>query len=133
MSATGFSDEQKAAVLLRDPYCPLCGRPTDVVNHRLNRGSGGTVDRRDATRRNVDTLNRIDNACGLCWACNGHIESDPVLRADALHLGVKLTRPDFLTPLWSAFFGMWLILHPDDCFLTGFRDKTRRPDLLLEA
>lgn len=118
-TTTGFTREQVDAILLRDGgKCCLCGRNADTANHRMNRGAGGRP-----------SLNRIDNGCAICWRCNDLIERDAVARADAIHLGVKLPEgASFQTPLWSPFFGMWLVLWITHTDLTGNRDKTTRPE-----
>lgn len=120
--STGFADWQKAAIMLRDgEKCCLCDKRATVVNHRKNRGAGGR-----------ESLNRISNGCALCWSCNDLIERDADLAAEARRLGIKLDDHESLqTPLWSAFFGLWLILHDAYCLPTGYRDRNIRPDTLL--
>ena len=105
MSTTGFTPEQKLAVLMRDGYkCPMCGHVAREVNHRGNRGHGGFLG-----------ANTLDNGCAICHECNGLIESDAEFAAEARRRGVKISRYDvpdmvrFLSPL----FGMWVYLTAD--------------------
>ena len=122
MSATGFTREQVAYILLRDgERCCLCGARATVANHRMNRGAGGR-----------ESLNRIDNGCALCWTCNDLIERDWLAAEEARRLGIKLRDGDpFTTPLWSPFYQLWIILHPMHTDLTHYTDRDTRPDVLL--
>lgn len=98
MSQTGFTPQQKAAILLRDGYtCPMCYRAADEANHRANRGSGG-----------FKGGNRLSNGCAICHECNGRIEDDPEYADLARARGVKLSRyddpleADYLHPTWRV-------------------------------
>lgn len=84
MVTAGFTPAQRQAVLERDNYqCPMCLRRADTVNHRANRGHGGHK-----------ASNTLSNACAICWACNGLIESDAALAQEAIRRGVKVSRYD---------------------------------------
>jgi hypothetical protein len=83
---TGFTKSQKAEVLARDDgVClmwgtnPFCAYYADTVNHRINRGSGGSKG-----------LNVTVNACAICSMCNGLIEADRHLSSVARLRGVKV-------------------------------------------
>lgn len=124
MTETGFTKAQREAIMLRDGgICVICGRQADEVNHRNNRGHGGRL-----------SLNRLDNGCALCRFHNWAIESDPVEAQNARDLGVKLRDGDsYQTPMWSPFYGRWLILYDTHCVITEYADRHVRPDLLLAA
>lgn len=119
-----FTREQIAGILMREGnICamfganPNCERQASTANHRLNRSTGGT----DAT----------ENGCAICWRCNGDIESDAELAEIARQRGVKLRAGDNprTVALWCSFYGQWVQLVGDDCYLTGERDITTRPQL----
>jgi hypothetical protein len=83
---TGFTKKQKAEILERDDgVClmwgsnPFCAYYADTVNHRINRGSGGSKG-----------LNATVNGCAICSSCNQMIEHDASLAAVARVRGVKV-------------------------------------------
>ena len=128
--STGFTPEQSAAILLRDGgICAMtgshkqCTGRADVVNHRLNRGAGGSKLR-----------NGLSNGCAICHTCNGLIESDSRLAEIARARGVKLREGDTPadTPIWSPFFQQWCSLGDNALRLTGFNDLKTRPPLGLD-
>jgi len=132
MTVTGFTPEQRDAVLLRDGgMCAMrgthdqCRGRADDANHRLNRGAGGTSDRGTGK-------NGMGNACAICFVCNGLIESDPELAAIARHRGVKLEQGDRpeLVALWSPFFRQWVQVTDHALYLLGETDLTARPEIL---
>lgn len=123
---TGFSPEQKAGILQREgSFCamygrnPKCRRQATTVNHRLNRGAGGTSDRGTGK-------NGTENGCAICWDCNGAIEDNADLSVEAQRLGVKLRDGDDPTriPMWCVFFHQWVQLRDDALYLTGITDDT---------
>ena len=100
MTNTGFTDEQKAGIHMRDGgRCVLCGAKSTEANHRLNRGIGGRP-----------SLNTTANGCALCTTCNRGIEADPLYAEFARYRGVKLREGDDPegTPYWSPFFRLWI-------------------------
>lgn len=103
---TGFTHAERQAVLLRDGWvCGMgCGARATQVNHRGNRGAGGSR-----------TSNRLANACAICADCNFRLEYDAVAARKGRELGVKISRYDDpeSTPFYSPFFGMWAHLHDD--------------------
>lgn len=118
----GFTPEQVESTLLRDGgLCCLwgtitgCQRQASTANHRRNRQAGGSKLR-----------NGMANACAICWFCNGAIESEPLARAEAVRLGVKLEedseRDASTTPMWSPWFGQWVTLSDEALRLTGIVD-----------
>lgn len=119
-----FTPDQVAGIIMREGgICamygvnPNCRRQATTANHRLNRSTGGT--------------NSTDNGCAICWQCNGDIESVAEIAEIARFRGVKLRGGDNprTVALWCAFYGQWVQLAGDDCYLTGERDITTRPIL----
>lgn len=80
---TGFTPEQKRIILERDKRCQMrtCQKPSEVANHRGNRGSGG-----------YGGANRIANGCGLCHYHNLLIEVDAGQAGLARYWGIKISR-----------------------------------------
>lgn len=126
---TGFTPAQSAAILLRDGnICAMtgshewCTGRAEVVNHRLNRGAGGSKLR-----------NGLSNGCAICHTCNGLIESDARLAAVARARGVKLRQGEEPAdcPIWSPFFHQWVMLSDNALTLTGDINVHARPDWVL--
>jgi hypothetical protein len=103
---TGFTYRERQAVLSRDGWvCSMgCGSRATQVNHRANRGAGGSR-----------SANRVGNACAICADCNFRLEDDAVAARKARELGVKISRHDDpeSVPFYSQLFGMWAHLHDD--------------------
>lgn len=111
--------KQRAEILERDGgVClmwgsnPFCSYYADTVNHRINRGAGGSKG-----------LNVLVNACAICSVCNGLIESDSELAAVARERGVKVrsshnTDRDLvtlrLTPLMHPVWGLYRLTIDGD-------------------
>lgn len=109
---TGFTVKQKREILERDGgVClmwgsnPQCRYEADTVNHRINRGAGGSR-----------SLNVLVNGCAICSVCNGLIESDSELAAVARERGVKVRSSHNadrdlvtlrLTPLMHPVWGLY--------------------------
>jgi hypothetical protein len=119
---TGFSSQQRAAILYRElGACSMLGTSKDcrgraeVANHRAGRGIGGS---REA--------NTLENGCPLCNPCNLLIEQDAVLAEVARRLGVKVSRhvDPASVPIWSPYYGQWVVYAEGSMFLTGERDSS---------
>lgn len=100
-----------AKLLKRDRHCLHCGLDDDtlIVQHRANRGSGGSKQAEKAS-----------NLIVLCSAFNGLIESDADAAAKARRFGWKLSRYDHPAnrAVYDVVAGEWYLL--DDNF-------TKRP------
>ncbi len=124
-----FTPAQKAGILQREGgLCAMSGaritdgvilprHNADTVNHRLNRGTGGT--------------NATENGCAICHSCNGLIESDADYAAAARRRGVKLRTGDNprTVALWCVFFAQWAQLIGDAMLLTGAVNSDTPPEL----
>lgn len=117
---TGFSSQQRAAILYRElGACSMLGTSKDcrgraeVANHRAGRGMGGSAE-----------ANTLENGCPLCWVCNDLIERDPVLAEVARRRGVKVSRhvDPASVPIWSPYYGQWVVYRDGGMFPTGERD-----------
>lgn len=104
---TGFSKKQKAEILERDDnVClmwgsnPFCAYYADTVNHRINRGAGGSKG-----------LNATVNGCAICGMCNGLIEAEPHMAVVARVRGVKVRSSHNLARDLETLIGKPL-LHP---------------------
>jgi hypothetical protein len=104
---SGFTNAQVKAGLERDDgVClmwgsnPFCGYYADTLNHRINRGAGGSKG-----------LNVLVNGCAICSVCNGLIEHDPALADVARDRGVKLRSSHNLQRDIENLIGT-PILHP---------------------
>jgi hypothetical protein len=104
---TGFSKADRTFVLERDGgVClmwntnPWCAYTADTVNHRINRGSGGSKG-----------LNARVNGCAICSSCNGLIEHDPDLAEVARERGVKVRSSHNLDRDLENLAVTWLV-HP---------------------
>lgn len=97
---TGPDNATRELVMARDPYCLSCGGTWAlVVNHRQNRGMGGS--------RLLDTP---DNLTTACTVCNSAYEDDPKW---ARGYGWKLRRTDPTTVPVYYFNDGWYVLHAD--------------------
>jgi len=126
-----FSPEVVEGILLRDGercsmegFAPCPGqreRATDP-GHRLRRGMGGD------TRA---FINDAANGTAQHHGCNWRLTINDEFAAEGERRGVELPAngADDLatittTPIWSPFFGQWLVLALDGAHLTGITDPT---------
>lgn len=110
---TGFPSVVRQTILDRDGMaCARCGVPVDVVGfnlqHRDNRGSGGTRDPR---------LNRAANGLTLCGSgttrCHGWVEGHPE-EAERLGYAVQSWADPESVPVYYAGQG-WMLLSDNGC------------------
>lgn len=106
--STGFSRAVVAQAIDRDQRCVLCGLISDpralTGHHRRNRGQGGASD---------PETNSIRNCLAICWPCNGRMESNPFVAAEARDRGIKLASwQDFDEPVQFPD-GDWWRLRAD--------------------
>lgn len=101
-----MTPKQFARLLERDLYCLHCGRDdnTLTVNHRANRGHGGSK-----------KADRASNYVLMCSLFNGLIESDAKAAGLALRYGWKLSRYDKPQekPVYDVMSGKWFFLNDD--------------------
>lgn len=127
---TGFKPDDVAGILLRDgdrcsmegfPGCPGREQAATDPGHRLNRGAGGD-------RRYV--VNDPANGTAQHHGCNWKLEQIEEFAEEGRRRGCKLDHTDddetmiTTTPMWSPFYGQWVLLDLDGLHLTGITDPT---------
>lgn len=97
--------DTRLSVFERDGYrCPHCGKRANSVQHRANRGMGGSKHRDGAA-----------NLLAFCWAFNTAMEQSADDADTGIKNGWKLTQyQDPLTaPFYDAADEQWYILDDD--------------------
>lgn len=93
-------------LLARDGYCLACGNDGDtvVVQHRINRGFGGS----GANSKR----NQPSNLVVLCSDYNQRMESDADTAQQARARGYKLEswQDPQMVPVWDAVRSKWMFL-----------------------
>lgn len=128
--STGFAPEVAEGLHLRDghrcsmegfPGCPGTEQRTTDPGHRLNRGSGGDP---------RPFINDPANGAAQHHGCNWKSEQIDEWIEESRRRGSKLEhgeddhRTITTTPMWSPFYGQWVLLKDDGLHLTGVRDGT---------
>jgi len=120
---TGFPPDVLAGILIRDgnmcamlgaPGCP--GHVADEVNHRLNRGIGGS---------SAPHINSPANGCAIEHHCNWALEAVAEFAQEGRRRGVKLEQgaDPHTTPMLSPFYRQWVTFGIEGSMtLTGVED-----------
>ncbi len=130
-TATGFSPEVRDGILAREALgcgmegadgCPGRTQAATDAGHRLNRGIGGDA-------RSI--VNDAANGSGQHNRCNFRLEHDAAFAEEGRRRGVKVDHSGddealiLGTPMWSPYWGQWLVLRRSGAFLTGDTDAAR--------